>query len=230
MAKKFAVFGLGQFGQSIASSLSRRGAEVIAIDRDIDKVENIKDEVSYAVALNSTDIKALKAQNIQDVDAAIVAIGDDFESLLLTTVILQDLQVKRIISRAATDQQKLILKKIGIDEILSPEETVGKRVAEMLLHGDILSYLPLPDDYEIVEVETPAKIVDKRVAEIKFKEKYKLNLITIKRVHQEKEGEEYKEKEHIIGVPQNDTTLNETDILFLMGKSDDINKFRELNN
>src|SRR5688572_24188075 len=105
MRHKFAVIGLGIFGNSIARTLSERGAEVLAIDNEEDHVEDIKDDVAYAVALDATDIRALESQSIQDMDAVIVAIGEDFEALLITTANLQELNVKRIITRASNKQQ-----------------------------------------------------------------------------------------------------------------------------
>lgn len=229
MTNRFAVIGLGQFGESIARTLADRGAEVLAIDIDLDKVESLKDDVAYAVALDSTDVKALKAQNIQDMDAVVVAIGENFEGLLLTTVLLLELEVKRVIARAANAQQRMILEKMGIEEILSPEETVGKTVAEMLLHPNMRSFLPLPDDYEIVEINTPSRVVDQTISEIGLREKYNLNLITVKRFFEEKKGNEIHKVEHIIGVPRADTFLKETDIMIILGKSQDVNKFIEVN-
>jgi trk system potassium uptake protein TrkA len=229
MTNRFAVIGLGQFGESIARTLSDSGAEVLAIDIDLDKVEAIKDDVAYAVALDSTDVKALKAQNIQDMDAVVVAIGENFEGLLLTTVLLLELEVERIIARAANAQQRMILEKMGVEEILSPEETVGKTVAEMLLHPNMKSFLPLPDDYEIVEINTPARVVDQTISEIGLREKYNLNLITVKRLYDEKVEGQLQQVEHIIGVPRADTFLKETDIMIILGKSKDVNKFIEVN-
>ncbi|ADR22514.1 potassium transporter Trk [Marivirga tractuosa] len=229
MTNRFAVIGLGQFGESIARTLSDSGAEVLAIDIDLDKVEAIKDDVAYAVALDSTDVKALKAQNIQDMDAVVVAIGENFEGLLLTTVLLLELEVERIIARAANAQQRMILEKMGIEEILSPEETVGKTVAEMLLHPNMKSFLPLPDDYEIVEINTPSRVVDQTISEIGLREKYNLNLITVKRLYDEKVEGQLQQVEHIIGVPRADTFLKETDIMIILGKSKDVNKFIEVN-
>jgi trk system potassium uptake protein len=229
MINKFAVIGLGQFGVSIARTLAQRGAEVLAIDMDLDIVENLKDEVAYAVALDSTDAKALMAQNIIDMDAVVVAIGENFEGLLLTTVLLQELGVKRLIARAANAQQRMILEKMGVKEILSPEDTVGKTVAETLLQPTMKSFLPLPDDYEIVEINVPKRVINETVSEVALREKYNLNLITIKRVYEEEvEGENIK-VEHITGVPTGDTVLYETDILILLGKSKDVNRFVEVN-
>lgn len=217
------------FGNSIARTLSKRGAEVLAIDIDIDKVEQLKDEVAYAVALDATDMRALKAQNIEDVDAVVVAIGENFEGLLLTTVLLLEMNVKRIIARAANAQQRMILAKMGVEEILSPEDTVGVSVAEMLLHPNMRSFLSLGDDYEIVELNTPKRIVNQSIKEVQLREKYNLNLITIKREFEEKVEGELVINQHVIGVPTGETVLKESDVIILLGRKDSVEKFIEVN-
>ncbi|WMJ72836.1 TrkA family potassium uptake protein [Cytophagaceae bacterium ABcell3] len=229
MVNKFAVIGLGKFGTSIARSLATRGAEVLALDLDPVKVDQVKDEVAYAVVMNSTDTKTLIAHNIQSMDAVVVAIGDNFESLMLTTVILLELKIKRIIARAGSAQQKMILEKMGVTEILSPEDEVGKTVAEILLHPTMKTFLPLPDDYEIVEIQTPVKISNRAVKDIGLRERYNLNLITIKRNFEEVREGETVNVEHVIGVPKGDTILYENDIIIILGKAKDVDKFVEVN-
>ncbi len=229
MINKFAVIGLGKFGTSIARTLADRGAEVLAIDVDFAKVEQINDTVAFAVALDSTDIKSMRAQGIEAVDAAVIAIGDDFESLLLTATILQDLKVKRIIARAGNQQQKLILQKLGIAEVLSPEDEVGKTVAEMLLHPSMKRFLLLPDDYEIVEIHAPLKVVNRSIREIGLREQYNINLITIKRIFNERKNGNSVQVEHIVGVPNGDTILLESDIIILLGKTKDVDRFVAVN-
>ena len=229
MVSKFAVIGLGQFGRSIARTLARRGAEVLAIDNDPDHVDDLKDEVAYAVVLDATDQKALKAQNIEDMDAVVVAIGEDFEALLLTTVMLLDLKVKRIIARAANAQQRRILEKMGIEEILSPEDEVAKTVAENLLNPSVGAFLQLPDNYEIVEIDVPRKAANKPVREIQLREKYNLNLITVKRAYEEEVNGEVRIVEHIIGIPTPDTNLYESDTIIILGKVPDVEKFTSMN-
>ena len=122
---KFAVIGLGLFGRAIAKTLSERGAEVLAIDINEEKIQRIKDDVAYAVTFDATDIKALRAQNIENVDAVVVSICENFEALLLCTVHLLELKVKRIIARAQGHLQRMILEKLGVQEILSAETEVG---------------------------------------------------------------------------------------------------------
>lgn len=230
MQNKFAVIGLGRFGTTIARTLSQRGAEVLAIDLDEEKVEQISDEVAYAVAMDATDMKALQAQNIEEMDAVVVAIGENFEALLLCAVLLLDLPSKpRIITRSSTSTQKMILERLGITEILSPEDEVGFAVAQRLLNPDLLTFLQLPDEYEIVEIACPPGVSNKTLNEIRLRERYNINLITIKRRFEEMEKGKVVEQQHIIGVPKADTVIFKNDNLILMGKARAIDRFIELN-
>lgn len=227
--QRFTVIGLGLFGTEIAKTLAKRGSEVLAIDINDEKTKNIQDEVAYAVSLDATDIKALQAQNINNSDAVVVAIGENFESLLLCTVHLLDLKVKRIIARARGPLQRMILKKLGVTEVLSPEIEVSTVVAEQLIHPSIGSFLQLPDEYEIAEVKTPRGIANRSLEDIKLRDKYKLNIITVERETEvQQEGETVKEK-HILGIPRSTTMLYETDTIIVFGRTKDIKKFIEIN-
>lgn len=220
---KFAVIGLGRFGSAIAQKLSQKNAEVLAIDMDDEKVLAISEHVAYAVALDSTDSKSLVAQNVQDLDAVVVAIGANFQGLLLTTFVLQELKVKRIIVRAQDQNQKRILQKMGITEILSPEDEVSNNVAEQLINPSVLMCMQLPDDYEIVEIKAPRAMDNRSMKDINLRGKYKINLVTLLR-QGAKDG-----KYHIIGVPQPETIVQKNDIIVLFGTTTNINRFIEIN-
>ena len=211
---KIAVIGLGRFGSAIAKKLSEKNAEVVAI----------ADHVAYSVALDSTEAKNLMAQNIQEMDAVVVAIGTNYQGLLLTTFVLQELNVKRIIVRAQDQNQRRILQKMGITEILSPEDEVSNNVAEQLVNPSVLMCMQLPDNYEIVEVKAPRAMNNRTMADIDLRGKYKINLVTLLR-----QGEKDK-KYHIIGVPQPETVVQQNDIIVLFGTSPNINRFIEINN
>ncbi len=230
MENRFGVIGLGRFGTTIARTLSARGAEVMAIDNIAERVDALRDEVAFAVQLDSTDIKALRSQNVQDLEGVVVAIGQDFEALLLTTVVLMELKVKRIIARASNEQQQRILQKLGVQEVLSPEDEVGISVAGRLLNPDLVSFFQLPDDYQIVELRTPSGVASKTVIEIGLRNKYNLNLITIRRSYESVNADGDRTTEyHIMGVPKSDTVLYDTDYMILLGKNTDIEKFVDLN-
>tara|TARA_B100000902_G_scaffold384476_1_gene424688 strand:- start:333 stop:1013 length:681 start_codon:yes stop_codon:yes gene_type:complete len=226
MGKKFAVIGLGQFGTAIAKTLSSRNAEVIAIDKNIDKVENIKDAVAYTVSIDATNKEALIGQNIQDMDCVIIAIGENFHSAILCANILVELGVKRIIGRAMGENERLILEKLGINEIISPEDELGFRITESILNPNIIFSISLPDNYLIVELKAPKKICEEKLGDIKLREDFGLNLITILRASNKDTGLDH----HISGVPSSDTIINSNDILVLFGKSEDLTKFIDINN
>lgn len=226
---KFAVIGLGTFGSSIARALAERGAEVLAIDNDESHIENIKEDVAFCVVMDSTDRRALSVQNIQDFDAVIVAIGENFEALLLTAVKCMELGVKKVIARANNAQQRLILEKMGVHEILSPELEVGRIVAERLLNPSLVSFIELPDGYEIAELKTPPNIANRTLADINLRNKYKLNLITLKRMFEKTiNGTEVTET-HILGVPASETVILPTDTIIVFGTIKDIERFIEIN-
>ena len=218
---RFAVIGIGRFGTAIATKLSIKGAEVIAIDNNNERINGIKDNVTYAITLDSTDINALKSQNINEMDAVVVSIGEDFQSLLLTTFALQEIGVKRIMVRAQGEAQKKILSRMGIDEILSTEEEVSNNVTEQLMNPSVLLYVPLPDEFEIIEIKAPKGVVDRTLLDIGLRTKYKINLITLLR----KRGNEH----HIVGVPKGDTIIEKDDLILVFGSSKNISRFIEIN-
>ena len=228
-SNKYAVIGIGLFGKAIARALSNKGYEVMAIDSDPEIIDSIGDDVAYAVALDATDKRALLSQNIDEFDAVVVAIGSDFEQRLLCASILLDLNVKRVITRANGEAQRLILEKMGIREILSPEEEVGILVAERMLNPSIVSYLQLPDDHRIAEIYSPINCINKTFGEIDLRDKYKLSLITIKKeIKTIVDGKPVIEH-HISGVPDYRQVLEATDRLVIFGSNRDIDRFLEIN-
>lgn len=228
---KYAVIGLGQFGTAIARTLSERGSEVLAIDINPKRTEAIKDQVAYAVSLDCTDLRSLEDQGIDEMEAVVVAIGENFEALLLTTVFLLEMNVKRVIARADGAQQRMILEKIGVKEILSPEDEVGISVAERLMNPSILSSLQLRDDYEIVEVKAPPRIFGRALEEVDLRQRYGLTVVTIKRQFEvgEKQNGEKKYDQHVLGVPSPATIIQNGDALIVFGLTKDIKKFTDLN-
>ncbi|TVQ81590.1 MAG: TrkA family potassium uptake protein [Flavobacteriales bacterium] len=220
-SKKIAVVGLGRFGSAIAKKLVMLGAEVMGIDNNADRVEDLKDILTYTVILDSTDPKALLSQNIPDMDAVVIAIGASFQDLMLTTYALQEVGVQRIIARAQDERQKRILEKMGVKEIMSIEEQVSNGVAQQLINPSVLMAVQLPDDYEIIEINAPKNLWEKKLSEIGLREKYNLNLVTVLR----KTDSEH----HILGVPYPDTMITEGDLVILFGRMSDVNKFMDIN-
>jgi trk system potassium uptake protein TrkA len=226
---KFAVIGVGKYGSNIARRLAEKGAQVFAFDNNEEKIENIKDDVAFAVTLNSTDFKVLSSQNFEEMDAAVVAIGENFEATVLTAVHLMDLGVKRIIARANGADQRLILEKIGIKEILTPEDEVAFVIREKLLNPSILSFLQLSEEYEIAEIKPPKGTLNRTIEDIDFRNKYQLTLVTMRREYDIKKKGQYEVEQHVIGVPKGDTVIESRDTLVVFGTAKHVQRFIDVN-
>lgn len=226
MSKKFAIIGLGHFGGFLANFLEEKGAEVLAIDSDINKLEEVKEMVTRAVRLDSTDEKALRTQDLQEYDAVIVGMGDDFEASILTVSILQILGVKRIIVRATTEITKRILSNLGIKEIILPTEEAAMRVANTLMMDKVINSVLLETDYSIVEMIAPMEFSGKTLQQLDLPKNYKVNVVTIKRKITKSNMLGFGEttSEQIIGIPTGGTTIEKEDVLLVFGEEKSIRK------
>jgi len=218
--KKFCVIGLGYFGLNLALSLSEHGAEVLAVDISLDRVDLLKDRVTHAVAMDTTDEKALKSLGLKDMDAVIVAIGENFESSLTTTALLQEIGVKKIYNRITSSIHERLLKLMNIEELLVPEAEAAENLTKRLMIPGLLDSLSIANEFGIFEIKTPKLFIGQKLIDIKLREKYSLNLITIKRSQHESGllslGE--RKKVLVIGIPKPDSIIMEDDILVLFGK------------
>ncbi|MBP5556647.1 MAG: TrkA family potassium uptake protein [Bacteroidales bacterium] len=228
--ERFAIIGAGHFGSSIAIALSQSGAEVLVIDSDINVIQDISDDVAYAVCIDATNKKALIAENIQDFDVVVVAIGNDFVKRLLCTANLMDLNVKRIICRTMGKNQRIILEKMGVTEFLSPEDEIGTLFAERLLNPSVVSYLQLPDGYRIAEIIAPQRLIGMTIADLNLRDAYRLSLITIRRNFADSPTPTQSNATgHTLGVPDTSTVIEEKDCFVIFGLTRDIENFIKKN-
>jgi len=214
MSQRFAIIGLGQFGSRLAMNLAAMGREVIAIDKRRDRVEAIRDRVTLAVVMDAADEEALKAQGIDKVDVAIVGIGEGFEPVVLATTVLKQLGVDRVISRAMSPTQADILKRIGADEIVAPEDESADRWAARLYSPFFLSQFSLDDRHSIVELPMPKDWVGKTLIELRPRNELGVHVLALKRLTRGEDGEPSQPRFHI---PEPDKPLKEDDLLVLMG-------------
>lgn len=216
MAKKqYAIIGLGRFGSSIATYLSEMGYEVLAIDEDSQRVQDVAHLVTHAVAADSTDEEAMKALGIRNFDVVVVAIGQDIQSSILTTLILKDLGVPQIIVKAQTELHGKVLGKIGADKIVYPERDMGLRVAHRLISPNILEHIELSDDFSIVEMKLPSAMYDKSLKQLDVRAKYGCNVLAVKR-----------RDEMNITFPA-DEPLREGDVLVIVGRNENLTKLEQ---
>lgn len=212
---KFAVIGLGRFGSRLAITLTRSGAEVIAVDRNPRLVEELRDEVTLAVRLDSTSEDALRAQGMQKVDAAIVAIGEDFESSALTVALLKELGVPCIYARAETAVQARILEKIGADAIINPESEAAARWAHRLMLPNLRQYVELGEGHSLIHTVAPAVFHGKSPLELGLRAKYGVNLVAIQRAPTASKSADG----GVVYVPTADTRIEPGDVLILVGSN-----------
>ncbi|MCZ8236990.1 MAG: TrkA family potassium uptake protein [Leptospiraceae bacterium] len=228
--KKIAVIGLGSFGKVLVERLFLEGHEVLAIDIAQSTVEDVKDICTASVRLDATDDHALKSQGLEEMDIVVISVAENFEALVVAADILKQIGVKQIFARYKTELQKRILKLIGVDFFFNPEETAATNMAEMLRHGSLISNFFLSDEYRIAEVKIPESLVGSQIQEAMLREKFSLNIITIKRRTKpvsRRRNEDEKEIS-ILGILSGDERFKSEDTLILFGKQKDINKFIEL--
>ena len=213
MNQEYAVIGLGRFGSSICKELSNEGMNVLAIDIDEQKVNEFKDIASYAVIADATDEQALKDIGIKNFDHVIVAIGENIQASILTTVILSEMGVKKITVKAQNDYHEKILQKIGAHQVVHPERDMGRRLTHSFISNNILDYLELSEEHSIVEVIASRKMIGKSLVELNIRAKYGCNVVAVKR------GDD------IIISLDAQFTIQANDVLIVIGRDEDISKF-----
>ena len=216
--ESFAVIGLGRFGMMLARSMAKAGREVIAIDTDRELVEAIQNDVTVAVRLDATDERALRGQGVDKVDCAIVSIGETFEANILATALLKSVGVKWVIARAATPIRQKILRHVGADQIISPEDESAVRLAQRLIAPNIIDFLEIGEGVSMVQMRAPKKFHNKKLVELGLREKYSVNLVAIKKkvTTTTKSGQKIVE-EKILDIPKPTDVIEPDDILILMG-------------
>ncbi len=220
---RVAIFGLGQFGRALAEALTNQGAEVLAFDTNPELVEDIKDRVAMAVTLDSTDEQALRAVGLEQVQVAIVAMGTNVEANILTSALLKQLGVPRVLARGTTPTQERILQAIGVNKVINVEREMGEAVASTLAIGDVHRYLTLAAGHSLVEVDVPPHLVGKSIEETQLRQRYGVNIVAVKRRTPDidERGRRIL-REEISIVPKPSDALEEGDSLVLAGKNSDI--------
>jgi len=216
--KQFAVIGLGRFGKKLAIALAMSGAEVIAMDKDRNVIDSIRDQVSHVVRLDSTDEEALKAQGVDKVDIAIIGIGQagrGFESAILTVVNLRQMGVKQIYARAENPIAGEVFSKVGATEVIYPEIESAQRWAYKLIAPQIGEKIDFAPGYSLARIKAPASFNGKTVMDLQLRQKYNVNLVAIKRDEHSKTKKQ--EKGAIINVPMPNTVIYADDILMIAG-------------
>ncbi|MFS0688245.1 TrkA family potassium uptake protein [Sporosarcina sp. Marseille-Q4943] len=215
MKKEFVVIGLGRFGGSIVNELVELDADVMAIDISPDRVDEFAQIATTAVAADTTDESALRSLGIRNFEHVVVAIGENIQASILTTLILKEIGVKKITVKAQNDYHAKVLRKIGADQVVHPERDMGKRIANNLVSNNILDYLELSDEYSIAEIRANEKLAGFTLIDLDIRAKYGVNIVAIKRDAQ------------ILVSPQAIEEIQLNDILIVIGSDLDIHRFEK---
>jgi trk system potassium uptake protein len=213
--QEFVVIGLGRFGTSVATTLTEHGRSVLAIDADKDRVQHLSTVLPHVVQLDATNIDALRQVGVENFDTGLVCIGTDFESNLLATVLLRQLGVKRVITKARTRTQRDILIKVGADEVILPEHEAGIRLGRKLSAGHLVDYLEVSKEVGVVEILAPPSLWGHTLSESSLRQRYGLTVMAVHR------GDE------LFVSPSANFRVEDRDILVVMGRIEDAERLRQ---
>lgn len=214
--KQFIVIGLGRFGTSVAETLYALGNDVLGVDIDEERVQSIADRVTHAVQVDANDESSLRALGIGNFDVAIISIGSDIQANILSTLLVKEMNVKHIITKANNAMHAKVLYKIGANRVIFPERDMGIRVAHNLCSSSILDYIELSPDFSIAEVVTPKDWVGSSLKDLNLRVKYGINVVAIKR-------------DNDINVsPAADEVIIDGDIIVAIGGTAELNSIERL--
>ncbi len=215
--KQVCVIGLGQFGTHLGRTLARMDCDVLAIDVDEKAIAEIRDDVQQALIIDVRSLEALKSVVTKDTDEAVVALGESMEASILCTLHLHKIGVKRIWAKASSKDHAAILKAVGATDVIFPEHETAERMAHRIINPDLLDYLPLSQEYRVVEISVPDSFVGQSLAQLHLRKKYGLLAVAIRQP----------DGNRIEFMPPAETVLARDCNLVVMGKEADIARLHE---
>jgi trk system potassium uptake protein TrkA len=214
--KRVVVIGLGIFGFNLAKSLYESGLDVVAVDKNKEPVQQIKEFCSKAILADGTNKEVMESLGIHEDDVVIVSFGEDLAASTLTTLHLKEMKVKTIIVKAPNEDHKRVLEKVGATEVIIPEKEMADKIARSLISPNVLDYIPLSEDYTISEIVPPANFYGKSIGDLHLRGKFHIEVIAVKEMLPER----------ITMVPQADFVIKDSDILVVIGKTEDVQKIK----
>lgn len=189
------------------------GHEVLGIDLDEEIVNDMSDELTHSVVADATDEDVLKSLGIRNFDCAVIAIGDDIQSSILTAIVMKDLGVNQVVAKALSELHGKVLTKLGVDRVVYPERDMGIRVAHQLVTPNLLDYIEISKDYTIVELSVPKRLCGFSIRQLDPRAKYGCSVVAINK------------QTGVIIAPQAGDVVNENDIMVIIGTNNQINEF-----
>ncbi|SFR14400.1 potassium channel family protein [Desulfoscipio geothermicus] len=213
---QFAVIGLGRFGMSLINELSRMGYDVLAIDNDEEKVQDAAETATHAVQADAMDEQALKSVGIRNFDVVVVAIGENIQTNILSTIILKEMGVKTVVAKARNALHGKVLEKIGADLVIYPERDMAVKLARSLVSRNILEHIELSPDYSIIELITPKDFIGKSLVDLGVRQKMGVTILAIRH------------SDEIIVAPRASQIIHPGDVLVALGKNADLQRLGEM--
>ena len=214
--KRVVVIGLGIFGFNIAKDLYENGIEVIAIDKNKEIIQKIKDFSTKAILADGTDKEVIESIGIQGDDIVIISFGEDLAASTLITLHLKEMKVKNIIVKAPNEDHKRVLERVGATQVIIPEREMADKVAKALISPNVLDYIPLSENYTISEVVPPASFMGKTIGELRLRTKYHVEVIAVREMLPDR----------VRMVPKADFVIKDSDVLVVIGEEEDIQKIK----
>ena len=217
MAKKeYVVFGLGRFGRSVAVTLADSGCEVLVVDDNEAKIQEIAEYVTFAIKADVTDAEVLASLGISNFDGAIVAIGENLEASVMVTILAKEMGIPYVLAKAQSEIHAKVLKKVGADMVVYPEKETGIRIANNLLMGNFFDAVELSSTFSMMELDVLDSWAGHSLRELNLRAKYKINVIGLKR-------------ENRLDInPDADMPLQKNDVVVIIGRNEVLNKLASM--
>lgn len=219
MAKKYLIIGVGRFGKSVLIELHKLGHDVVAIDRDEEILESVDEHTSYVASGDARDDRTLEELNVTEFDGIVVSMGDDFEAAVLIVAKLKALGCENIMAKANDKTRGDALKAIGANQIIFPERESGTRLARKIAFPGLVEFLSINEHFSVMELSVPTSFIGKNIVEIDLRNKYKVNVLAVSRV--------YQEKQETYVSPGSELVFKEGDLIVVLGDNDGLKKFQK---
>jgi len=216
--KRFAVIGLGKFGFHVAKELFIEGNEVIAIDKNPDRVQEIDPFCTEAIVLDASEKEKLRALGLDEMDGVVVSIGSDVSSSVLLTLHLQEIGVKKLLAKAVDEDHGKLLRKVGATEVIHPEKAMALKVARGLSRPNVLDFIPLTEDFQLLQIAPPPAFIGKSLRQLDLRAIYNVHVIAVKEII----------PDNTVLVPSADFVIKDSDILIVLGKTVDMKSIKDL--
>jgi len=207
---RFTVIGLGKFGREVARNLYAKGHEVVGIDNDPERVQDLRDDTTQAIVADCTEADTLKSLGIDNSEAVVVSLGEKMDATVLVTLYLREMGVRRIVTKAVSPDHGKVLRLVGATEVVLPERDTALRVASALGTHGVLEYLPLGPGFSLIELAAPGRFVGRTLGELEIRRRFHVLVVAVKN------------GDRLDLVPGAGYRIQEGDLLMLIGSDQDL--------